>query len=47
MSAPSEKRLEIDLKRLAQVKQAPAKQTPLLGPDLVAFFKQNVEKRQA
>ena len=47
MSAPSEKRLEIDLKRLAQVKQAPKRETPLLGPDLVSFFKQNVEKRQA
>jgi hypothetical protein len=47
MSASSEKRLEIDLKRIAQVKQAPRRETSPLGPDLVTFFKQNVEKRQA
>lgn len=47
MSSPSEKRLELDLKRLAQVKQSPRKDpaTPL-GPDLVEFFKKNVQKRQ-
>jgi hypothetical protein len=41
-----EKRLEIDLKRLAQFKKSPRKETPLLGPDLLSFFKKNVEKRQ-
>jgi hypothetical protein len=48
MSTPSdEKRLELDLKRLAQFKKSPRKDTPTLGPDLVSFFKQNVEKRHA
>ena len=48
MSQPfDEKRREIDLKRLAQFKQYKRKDTPALGPDLVSFFKQNVEKRQA
>jgi hypothetical protein len=48
MSNPSdEKRQEIDLKRLAQFKQFKRKDTPQLGPDLLSFFKQNVEKRQS
>lgn len=42
-----EKRLEIDLKRLSQYKQTRRREMAQLGPDLVSFFKQNVEKRQA
>ena len=44
---PSEKRLELDLKRLSTFKQPNRKDSAPLGPDLLSFFKQNVEKRQA
>jgi hypothetical protein len=47
MSTQSEKRNEIDLKRLATVKKSPPKQTAPLGPELISLFKQNVEKRQS
>ena len=38
---------EAELRRLARIKQSPPKQTPLLGPAMISFFKQSVEKRQA
>ena len=47
MPADSEKRQEVDLKRLATVKQTKRKDSSPLGPDLLSFFKQNVEKRQS
>jgi hypothetical protein len=47
MSLPSEKRQFTDLKRIAQVKQSAKRETAPIGPDLVAFFKNNVQKRQA
>ena len=46
MSADSEKRQELDLKRLATVKQTKRNDTTPLGPDLLSFFKNNVAKRQ-
>ena len=46
MSAPSEKRQQLDLKRLATFKQTKRKETAQLGPDLLSFFKNNVAKRQ-
>src|SRR5437899_1420513 len=46
MRSPSEKRLELDLKRLSSVKQPRRKDSSPLGPDLLSFFKNNVAKRQ-
>ena len=37
---------EASLKRLSRVKQRPAKMADALGPELIAFFKQSVQKRQ-
>ena len=37
---------DAELRRLARVKGAPSRETPLVGEDIVAFFKQNVQKRQ-
>lgn len=34
-----------DLHRLHRVKQAPGRPTPQLGPELLTFFKQSVERR--
>jgi hypothetical protein len=36
-----------DLQRIFRAKHAPPKPTPLLGPDLLAFFKHSVEKPQS
>ena len=41
-----ERRTEAELRRLARVKQAPPPPVEALGPELVAFFKQSVQKRQ-
>ena len=38
---------EAAFKRLAQVKQSAPISTPALGPEMLAFFKQSVERRQA
>ncbi|HZZ42156.1 MAG TPA: hypothetical protein VFE58_04405 [Tepidisphaeraceae bacterium] len=46
MSASSEKRLTLDLKRLAEVKKTKRNDSSPLGPDLLSFFKKNVAKRQ-
>ena len=37
---------EAEFQRLARVKQSAAPTLPALGPELVAFFKQSVAKRQ-
>ena len=37
---------ELELRRLLRVKRQDEPQTPMLGPDMLAFFKQNVQKRQ-
>jgi len=37
---------DAELKRLARVKQSRVAPTPQLGPELISFFKQNVQKRQ-
>lgn len=34
------------LRRLWKVKQAPPEETPALGPEMLSFFKQSVQKRQ-
>lgn len=39
-------REEAELKRLAQVKRFDAPQIGALGPEMVAFFQQSVQKRQ-
>ena len=38
--------VEPELQRLARVKQHIKKEVPALGPEMLAFFKQNVQKRQ-
>jgi hypothetical protein len=38
---------DAELKRLARVKRSDVAPTPQLGPELISFFKQNVQKRQA
>jgi len=38
---------EAAFRRMARVKQSPPITTPALGPAMLAFFKQSVEKRQA
>lgn len=38
--------IEPELQRLARVKQPVRKEIPTLGPEMLAFFKQNVQKRQ-
>ena len=38
---------EAELRRLHRVKQSPPRATPALGPELLAFFKHNVQKRQS
>ena len=35
-----------ELQRLARVKTSPKAPLPAFGPELIAFFKQNVQKRQ-
>jgi hypothetical protein len=35
------------LQRLHRVKQSPPRATPLLGPELISFFKHSVERRQS
>ena len=37
---------EAELKRVARVKQVPTPQMQMLGPEMVQFFKQSVQKRQ-
>jgi hypothetical protein len=37
---------DADLRRLHRIKQVVKPPTPLLGPDMLSFFKQNVQKRQ-
>ena len=37
---------EAAFKRMARVKQSAPPATPALGPEMLAFFKQSVEKRQ-
>ena len=37
---------ESTLKRLHSVKQSPTRATPQLGPELINFFKQSVDRRQ-
>ena len=43
---PDAVRLEADLRRLQRVKAAPGAVPDRLGPELVNFFKQSVQKRQ-
>ncbi|MBC8106477.1 MAG: DUF721 domain-containing protein [Anaerolineae bacterium] len=38
--------IEPELQRLSRVKQPMRKEIPALGPEILAFFKQNVQKRQ-
>jgi len=38
--------IEPELQRLARVKQHVRKEVPALGPELLAFFKKNIQKRQ-
>jgi len=40
------RREDAELKRLYDVKRAPAQPSGALGPELVSFFKQSVQKRQ-
>ena len=40
------RRAEAELKRLARVKHAAPRPIDALGPEMVAFFKQSVQKRQ-
>jgi hypothetical protein len=42
----SSRRDEAEFRRLARVKARPAPATPLLGPEMISFFKQSVERRQ-
>lgn len=37
---------DVDLQRLARVKQSNSAPIPALGPELLTFFKQNIQKRQ-
>ena len=37
---------DAELRRLARVKQAAPPPIPSLGPELITFFKQNIQKRQ-
>jgi hypothetical protein len=37
---------QAELRRLHRVKQVAKPATPLLGPEMLSFFKQNVQKRQ-
>lgn len=37
---------EAQLKRLARVKQVTHKPMPMIGPEMIQFFKQSVQKRQ-
>ena len=46
MSQFSHRAGEADFRRLARVKQSAAPAAPALGPAMLAFFKQSVEKRQ-
>ena len=46
MSAFPTNREDAELHRLQRVKHAPAAPIPLLGPDLLSFFKHDVQKRQ-
>lgn len=43
----SRKEDETAFRRLARVKQSAPPPTPALGPEMLAFFKQSVQKRQA
>ena len=46
MSYPHDARVaDAELRRLASVKRRPAPATPALGPELVSFFKNSVQKR--
>ncbi len=42
-----ERHQEAAFQRLARVKRSAPQVTPLLGPDMISFFKQAVAKRQA
>lgn len=46
MPGLSQRAAEKELARLHRVKQSPAVPVPLLGPELIAFFKTSVQKRQ-
>jgi hypothetical protein len=37
---------ELELRRLNRVKNTPGRTTSKLGPELIAFFKHNIQKRQ-
>ena len=44
--ASDARRADAELRRLARVKQSAPRPVEALGPELVAFFKQSVQKRQ-
>ncbi|CAN5628868.1 hypothetical protein BH09PLA1_BH09PLA1_16450 [soil metagenome] len=46
MSFTFRRPVEPELQRLSRVKQPMRKEIPALGPEMLAFFKQNVQKRQ-
>jgi len=46
MAQFSEQRDQAELVRLSRVKTKPTPQTAAMGPELIQFFKQSVEKRQ-
>ncbi len=46
MPLSSEKRDQAELARLAKFKSSPPRTTAAIGPELIQFFKQSVEKRQ-
>jgi hypothetical protein len=46
MPRATEQRETANLQRLARVKSATVKPADAIGPELIAFFKQSVEKRQ-
>lgn len=45
MSRHEARLADAELRRLAQVKRRPAPFTPALGPEMVSFFKNSVQKR--
>ena len=46
MSFGFQQPVEPELQRLSRVKQPVRKEIPALGPEMLTFFKQNVQKRQ-
>src|SRR5262245_32540155 len=47
MLLPREKSPSVVLQRLHNVKHSPPKSIPTLGPELLTFFKQSVERRHS